>query len=204
MLKSAALAMATLLGLALPMLARAQAPTSNPPWELVQTLDQLPDGPLYWRLQTFESRAAAEALARSTGQVGEAEGQVWLFTLGRPGGAPAGGALVAEIGPLTVPTASEYELRVQYRTTPSSGAIGATAGAAVHFHPGAESFYILAGEQTVWTPGREARSEAGQSWVGEPAGTPMVIINTGAAERRAFTLYVGDAAQPWVIPTVFP
>lgn len=204
MLRYAALAVTMVLGLALPVPTRAQGPTRSPAWDLTRTLAQLPDGPLYWRLQTFATREAAEAVAGPTGQVGEAEDQVWLFTLGRPGGAPAGGTLVAEIGPLPVPDAAAYELRINYRTTPSGGAIGATAGAAVHFHPGAESFYLLAGEQTVWTPGREARTEVGQSWAGEPAGTPMIIVNTGPTERRAFTLYVGDAAQPWVIPTVFP
>jgi mannose-6-phosphate isomerase-like protein (cupin superfamily) len=206
MLRSLALLLGALaLGLTIlaPGAAGAQAPTSSQGWERIWTLGQLPDGPLYWRLQTFATRDAAEVAAGPTGQVGEAEGQVWLFTLGRQDEPPVSGVTVAQIGPLEVPNAAEYELRITYRTTPPGGAIGAATGAAVHFHPGAETFYLLAGEQTVWTPGRQARTEAGQSWTGEPAGTPMVLINTGATERRAFTLYVGDAAQPWVIPTVF-
>ena len=205
MLRALTLALCALtVGLAVlvPSTARAQS-TIGPGWERIWTHAQLPDGPLYWQLQTFATRDAAEAVAGPSAQMGEAEGQVWLFTLGRSGAAPAGGTHVAEIGPLEVPNAAEYELRITYRSTPPGGALGAATGAAVHFHPGAESFYVLAGEQTVWTPGRQARTEAGQSWPGEPAGTPMLLVNTGTTERRAFTFYVGDAAQPWVIPTVF-
>ncbi len=130
-----------------------------------------------------------------------------LRTAPWPPPAPAGGTLVATIGPLElsgVPAATPALVQVNYRTTPAGGTVGATAGQAAHFHPGVESFYVLAGEQTIWTPGRAAHTSTGESWAGEPAGTPMIVVNTGPTERRAFTLYMGDAAQPWVQPTLFP
>ena len=190
--------------LALLSLADARAQSTNSPWDLIQTRNQLPDGPLYWQLQTFETREAAEGAGGPTALIGEAEGTVWLFSLGRRGDAPRGGTLVAEIGPLEVPELASYQLQINYRTTPAGVAIGATQGMVVHYHPGVESFYVLAGEQAVWVPGRQDLTGAGESWKGEPAGTPMVVVNTGTAERRAFTLYVGDAGQPWVLPANFP
>ena len=85
MLRYLAFASMVLLGLAAPSASMAQAPTNSPWGPIFRTIAQLPDGPLYWRLQTFETREAAEAAVGPTGQVGEAEGLVWLFTLGRQG-----------------------------------------------------------------------------------------------------------------------
>src|SRR5438552_8029751 len=152
MLRYLAFASMVLLGLAAPSASMAQAPTNSPWGPIFRTIAQLPDGPLYWRLQTFETREAAEAAVGPTGQVGEAEGLVWLFTLGRQGEAPTGGVLVAEIGPIEVPSAAEYTLGALYSIQPPGGASG-YPGAIVHYHPGVESTSMLAGEQTTWTPG---------------------------------------------------
>jgi len=160
-----------LLCVAMPTVSGAQSSAPNQPWDRSAHVDQLPDGPLYWAAQTFDSRDAAEEAAGETGLVGEAEGLVWLFTLGRAGEAPSGGTLLAEIGPLEVPSAEAYQLLVNYRTTAPGVTVGATQGVGVHAHPGWESCSVMAGEQTVWTPGRQQRTEAGDSWIGQPPGT---------------------------------
>jgi quercetin dioxygenase-like cupin family protein len=101
-----------------------------------------------------------------------------------------------------VPTAAEYALRILYTVTPAGGVGGAAF--AVHSHPGTESWYVAAGEQMVWTPGLAVRTEAGQNYAGRPGGTPMILVNTGGEDRRAFTLLVVDAAQPSLSPAIFP
>lgn len=212
MLKYVAVAAMVVLWLSLPAGGRTQevtvtasASTQEPtitPFQLNRMVDRLPEGPLYWRLQTFATRAEAEAAAGPTGQVGEAEGSVWLFTLGAKGGAPAGGTLIDEIGPLEAPSADTYLLRNAYTSTPPRGVAG--GGDVVHTHPGAEAFFVFAGEQTVWTPGQAVITGAGRSNAGVPADTPLLVVSTGSEPRRAFTLFVVDAARPFASPALFP
>src|SRR5262245_21963735 len=45
-------------------------------------ITQLPDGPLFWRIETFPTLAQAQAAAGPTGLAAEAAGRAWLFTLG--------------------------------------------------------------------------------------------------------------------------
>ena len=49
-------------------------------------IKKLPPGPLYWRIDNFESLAAAKAAAGQTSLAAEVGGKVWLFTLGPEGG----------------------------------------------------------------------------------------------------------------------
>src|SRR5688572_11581647 len=61
---------------------------------------QLPSGPLFWRIENFETRGHAEAAAGPHGLVAEAVGKIWLFTLGAQGQPTPGATKVAEIGPM--------------------------------------------------------------------------------------------------------
>jgi len=152
--KYIALAVTVLLWVGLPAIGRAPAAATVTPFALHREVDQLPDGSLYWRLQTFATQEAAQAAVGPTGQVGEAEGKTWLFTVGVQGGAPEGGTLVDEIGPLDVPSAAHYALNINYSSTPPFGLGGGVpASRGVHTHPGTEGWYVLAGEQTVGFPG---------------------------------------------------
>lgn len=81
-----------------------------------KTVDTLPAGPLYWRVETAPTRAAAEVAAGPWSLVAEADGRVWLLTLGPAGGASPGTAHVADVGPLPPVKAPRYLLRVT--TTP--------------------------------------------------------------------------------------
>src|SRR5262245_41268701 len=63
-------------------------------------LKELPEGPLYWRLENFPTLAQAQAAAGPTSLAAEVAGEAWLFTLGRKGGTSSGGSKVAEIGPV--------------------------------------------------------------------------------------------------------
>ena len=163
-----------------------------------KVVSQLPPDPLVWRIETFESRTAAEAAAGATSLVAETDGRVWLFTLGPKGGASPGATSVTEIGPLSVPQISQYRLRVELnvaargeRTDP-------------HSHPGAESWYVLAGEVCLRTSLGNTRARAGQGLVGPSGGTSMQSVSSGLVIRRAFVLTVFDATKPRAFPGSLP
>ena len=59
-------------------------------------VQQLPSGPLFWRIDNFPTLAQAQAAAGPTGLAAEVAGKVWLFTLGPKGGSSPGGSKVAE------------------------------------------------------------------------------------------------------------
>ena len=63
-------------------------------------LGQLPEGPLYWRIENFPSLALAQTAEGPTSLSAEVAGKDWLFTLGPKGGSTPGGTEVAEIGPV--------------------------------------------------------------------------------------------------------
>lgn len=180
---------------------RCPVDTDPPPMGSVdiasRKVAQLPAGPLYWRLETFPSLAAAQAAVSPTSLVGEAEGMVWLFTLGRKAETAAGGTYVADVGPLApVQPAGEYLLRA------TEGIAKTGTGSEVHSHPGSESWYVLAGQQTVCTVTGVYRTEAGQSAAGWPGGTAQRVLSTGTVDRRAFALFVLDAGRPIRAPAV--
>jgi hypothetical protein len=157
-------------------------------------VEGLPEGPLYWRLETFRSLSEAEEAAGSTSLVVGSVGKVWLVTLGPRGMAiPDGNAtLVAEIGPLPDVTATEYLLRVNG----ARGPLGSKS--VVHTHPGSESFYVLNGQMGQTTSqGTTTSVGAGQWTVGLEPETPMEVVSTGAAELDVLVMFVVDATKPF-------
>lgn len=158
---------------------------------------QLPAGPLHWRLELFPSRAAAEAAAGTTGVVAELGGKVYLSVLG-PAGASAGGTRVAELGPVATPAAGEVLLRVSELTGPPG------SQAAVHTHPGAELYYVLAGELSVRSATGTSRAATGQALMGPPGGTAMQPASTGSVPVQALVFFAVDAAKPFSSSATLP
>jgi quercetin dioxygenase-like cupin family protein len=159
---------------------------------------QLPDGPLYWRVEDYPTLAQAQAVAGLWGLAAEFEGKVWLFRLGPASGSSGGGRKVAEVGPIPSVVAPEYLLRIN---TPS-GPLGSTT--IVHTHPGSEGFYVLRGEICVRTAQGVMRIPAGRSEAGAPAGTPTQVSSCGSTDLRAFVMFVVDATKPFSTPANFP
>lgn len=160
-------------------------------------LRQLPPGPLYWRIDNFDTLAAAKAAAGPTALAAEIAGKVWLFTLGPKGGSSVGGSKVAEIGPIPPLTAPEYLLRINRATGPSG------ARTAVHSHPGSEAFYVLAGRMSQRTPHGMMHVDAGQSVPGHGADTPMEVSSSGTADLDQLVMFVVDATRPFSSPAKF-
>lgn len=172
---------------------------------------QLPKGPLYWRVENFSTLDKAKAAAGPyrwnpdtvsyeglPSLTAEVAGKVWLFTLGPQGGATPGGTKVAEVGPVPPLTAPEYLLRVNYGSGPPG------AKTPVHFHPGSESFYVVAGKLGQLTPDGTSYVEAGHTMNGHMAGMKMQVFNAGTTDLTALIMFVVDATKPFSVPTTLP
>ena len=154
---------------------------------------ELPAGELYWQVENFPTRAAADAAAGPTTLVAEAEGKVWLFTLGSKGAATGGGTKVVEIWPVPRITAPSYLLRI------NSGIAPPGAKTKVHTHPGPEAFYVLSGELTQKTPEGVNIVKAGETKPGQP-DTPMEVSSSGATDLHELIMFVVDATKPFSSP----
>jgi hypothetical protein len=161
-------------------------------------LKQLPEGPLYWRIETFPTLSDAEAAAGPTGLAAETAGKVWLFTLGPKGGSTPGGSKVVEIGPIPPVDAPEYLLRINQAGGPPG------AKTSVHTHPGSEAFYVLAGRQSQKTPHGTTHLEVGQSMPGHGPDTPMEVSSSGTADLDQLVMFLVDATRPFSSPAEFP
>ena len=171
---------------------------------------QLPDGPLYWRVETFPSLTDAKAAVgpdgwdpaavrhrTTTALIAEVAGKVYVVTLGSKGAATPGGAKLAEIGPQPPISGSEYLLRLNYGSGPAG------SKTPVHSHPGAESFYVISGRLGQKTPHGIAYIDAGHTMNGHVAHTTMEVFNAGTTELHALIMFVVDASKPFSVPAKF-
>lgn len=158
---------------------------------------QVPNGPLFWRIENYPTLAEAQAAAGLWGLAAESGGKVWLVRLGPAGGSSAGGRMVAEIGPLPPVVAPEFLLRLNEPSGPP-GSI-----TIVHSHPGAEAVYVLAGELCMRTPHGTIRVTVGGTAPGHAAGTPMQVSSCGSTDLRGFVMFVVDATKPFSSPAAF-
>ena len=159
---------------------------------------ELPEGALFWRIENFPDRSQAQAAAGKWSLVAESAGKVWLFTLGPAGGASAGGAKVAEVGPIARVGASQYLLRINR----ASGPPGSVTP--VHSHPGSEAFFVLDGEQTIRGPHGVMRVQSGQPEAGHEADMPMQVSSSGVTALHALVMFVVDANRPFSSPATLP
>jgi hypothetical protein len=158
----------------------------------------LPQATFYWHLDTYPTRAAADAAKGPRGTVAEAFGKVWLFTLAESEWRPAGGARVATIGPLRVRAGGRYTASYMHAATSPGFQTD------VHQHGGPEALFTLSGEVCVETPNGKLVGRAG----GEPllidGDVPMQLTSIGGEVRRSLVLILHDAAQPWKAPAASP
>jgi len=151
-----------------------------------------PNTPLYWHLDVFPNRPAADAARQGRGVVTEAHGRVWLFTIAEEEFRPGSGERIARVGPLPVTPGRTYAAHYL------EGVVPPGARTPVHRHPGPEAWYVLEGTQCLETPDGFNIVRAGESLV-VPEGPPMLLIGVGPAARRSLALVLHDAAKPWTI-----
>jgi quercetin dioxygenase-like cupin family protein len=159
---------------------------------------ELPQAPIYWHLDTYRTRAEADAATGPRSTVVETFAKVWLFTIAEDDWRPVGGMRVATIGPLRVRPEGRYTASyMQAATSPGFQTD-------VHQHGGPEALFTLSGEVCVETPDGKLVGRAG----GEPllinADVPMQLTSVGSEVRRSLVLILHDAAQPWKVPPASP
>jgi len=173
-------------------------------------IKQLPEGPLYWRVESFPTLVEAKAAVgpdgwnpaavryeTSTALIAEVAGKVYVTTLGSKGASTPGGTRLAEIGPLPSIDATEYLLRLNY----GSGPPGSTTP--VHSHPGSESFFVISGRLGQRTPHGVNYVDAGHAMNGHAADTTMAVFNAGNTDLQALIMFLVDADKPFSVPRKF-
>lgn len=155
-----------------------------------QPVGAAPAAPLFWHIDEFPTRSAAEAARQARSTVGEAHGRVWLLTIAGADWKPASGTRVARIGPLPVTTGRQYTAHLFEGVAPPA------ARTNVHRHPGPEAWYVLEGTPCLETPEGAHVMRPGESFI-VPEGTPMMLTGTGTALRRTLGLVLHDSAKDW-------
>jgi quercetin dioxygenase-like cupin family protein len=164
-------------------------------WIIANTVvGHLPQVPIFWHLDTYSTRAEAEAVKGPRGTVVESLGKVWLLTIDVGGWRPSVGARVAEIGPLPVSAHGKYS--AQYMEAIFSPGMTAPT----HRHSGPEAWYTLTGETCLETSAGKMVGRAGGPPVIVPGGPPMHLTATGTETRRALVLILHDSTQPPTTP----
>jgi quercetin dioxygenase-like cupin family protein len=158
-----------------------------------RALGRLAESTVFWHLDTYPTRADAEAAQGPHGDVIEALGKVWLFTVEAAGWRPASGVRVAEIGPLPVKAGEEHT--VQYMESIGDN----TMRTGAHYHPGPEVFYTTAGELCFEMPHGKLIGHAGEGTIMEP-GHMHTLTALGTEQRRSVAMVVHESSQPWSVP----
>ena len=158
----------------------------------------LPPGDLFWRIESVDTKAQADAAAGPWSLVAESAGKTWLFTLGAAGQATPGAAKVAEVGPIPRVQAAHWLLRIN----DASGPPGSVTP--VHSHPGSEAFFVLSGEQSIRGEHGTQHVQAGQVESGHGAGMAMQVSSSGTADLHALVMFVVDADRPFSTPATLP
>ena len=152
-------------------------------------LGKLPDEPLYWYLDTYATREAAEKAKGKYSTVVESYAKTWLFTIGNQNWRPSGGQRIARVGPLPLVGAGSYTaLYIEATFIPGMQSVA-------HRHPGPEAWYVLTGEQCLETPGHRTIVRAGESGI-VPEGPAMMLVGTGTSKRQALVLVLHDSSKP--------
>jgi hypothetical protein len=87
-------------------------------WIIVdEPVGRLSSEPVFWHLDTFPSRAAAEAAKRPGAAIIEALQKIWLMTIANADFRAPSGDHVAKIGPLPVSSTIEYSAEWSRRHT---------------------------------------------------------------------------------------
>ncbi len=148
------------------------------------------DSALYWHIDAFSTRSAAEAAKTPRGTVVSSLGRIWLFTIEESGWRAPGGERVAMAGPLPLVQADTYAAVYM------EGVFRPGMRSPIHRHPGVEVWHTLQGEQCLETPDGKLTQRAGDPPVMVRAGMPMILMGTGVGVRRSLVLILQDAAKP--------
>jgi hypothetical protein len=164
-----------------------------------RTVDVLPPSPVYWRIEVFPSFSAAAARANNDryALAARVSGRNWLFTLGGPDQRTPGGRTVAVIGPIAIPRASRYLLKINHAGGPPG------SETPVHTHPGAEAIYVLKGQISQRTPMGTMNAGPAQTVNAKTPEMVMQIRSLGQSPLEQLVMFVVDADRPFSPPSKF-
>jgi len=152
---------------------------------------QLTKPRVFWHLDAYPTRPAAEADKGPQGIVIESFGKVWLMTIADENWRSIHGNRVAEVGPLPVVAGERYSAQLMEAIFRP----GMTAAA--HVHSGPEAWYALGGETCLETSdGRMQIGRAGGLPVIVPMGLAMHLTATGSEQRQAIVLILHPSSKP--------
>jgi quercetin dioxygenase-like cupin family protein len=152
-------------------------------------IGELAGNQVFWHLDSFTTREAAEAAKGKRSTVLQALGKVWLLTIDDADWHASGGQHISTIGPLPIIPGAFAAQYMEAVFTP-----GMTAP--THTHSGPEAWYTVAGETCLETPDGIQIGQAGGPPVIVPGGPPMHLTATGTEIRRALVLILHDANKP--------
>jgi quercetin dioxygenase-like cupin family protein len=154
-------------------------------------IGQLTTPNVFWHLDTYPTRTAAEADKGPRGTVVESFGKIWLMTIADERWKSAHGTRVAEIGPLPVLAGEKYTAQfMEADFTP-----GMTAPA--HVHSGPEAWYAVGGKTCLETSdGHTQVGQVGGPPVIVPMGLSMHLTAIGTEQRRSIVLILHQSSQP--------
>ncbi|HXM93670.1 MAG TPA: hypothetical protein VOA64_05355 [Candidatus Dormibacteraeota bacterium] len=182
------------------MVVHACTPISQRAGELgCWVLTDEPMGPLtkaqvFWHLDVYPTRAAAEADKGPRGSVVESLGKTWLMTIDEEAWRPAKGQRIAKIGPLPISAGEKYSAQyMEAIFTPGMTTI-------VHNHPGPEAWYTMDGETCLETPEGKQVGRVGGPPVIVRGDLPMHLTATGSEKRRSLLLILHESSKPPAAP----
>lgn len=172
--------------------AQALAPTDY----VIETIAErrvtsLPPGTLVWRIETLPTSSAAKAARNPYALSASLAGKHWLFTLSSPGGATQGATRVREIGPIQIPQARTYLLRINRAGGPPG------SHTPVHSHPGSEAIYVLAGQVMHRTSHGTDYAGSGEALNAHAPEMAMQLTSSGSTPLEQLVMFVVDADKPF-------
>ena len=150
--------------------------------------------PLYWHLDTYATRQAAEKARGHRSTVVESLGRVWLFTIAPAEWRPASGKRIERVGPL--PLVKADSIAAVYM----EGVFAPGMHSMVHRHPGTEAWVTLEGSQCLETPAGKLEQRAGDRGILVGPNVPMMLTGTGTTIRKSVVLILQDATKPRSTP----
>ncbi len=155
-----------------------------------QPIGALTKSQVFWHLDAYPTRAAAETVKGPRGTVLESLGKVWLLTIEEAGWQSPNGQRIASIGPLPITAGEEYS--AQYM----EAILNPGMTSSIHSHAGPEAWYTLAGETCLETPQGKYVGRAGGEPVIVSGDLPMHLTATGTEQRRALVLILHESSKP--------
>ena len=152
---------------------------------------QIAKSQVFWHLDAYPTRVAAEADKGPRGTVVESFGKVWLMTIEDQNWRSAHGKRIDEIGPLPVIAGEKYT--AQFMEADFTPGMMAPA----HIHSGPEAWFAVGGKTCLETSdGHMQMSQVGGPAVIVPMGLKMHLTAIGTDERQSIVLILHQSSQP--------